>query len=200
MREEWLISADERDKALSRRHATHVERLSLHAHELPALAIGESVLIQNQTGNHPGRWDRTGVVVDIGPGPRQYLVRTDGSGRVTLRNRKFLRTCKTVAEPPFHTPLTPQPTTKYQHSSEEPDSTLTDDPAIQSFTLPHDDDLKIPESTSDAAPQQQIIQPQPAPSEAPRSTASEASQIPQAPRRSTRISNPPIRYGDYVTH
>ena len=200
MREEWLISADERDKALSRRHATHVERLSLHVHELPALAIGESVLIQNQTGNHPGRWDRTGVVVDIGPGPRQYLVRTDGSGRVTLRNRKFLRTCKTVAEPPFHTPLTPQPTTKYQHSSEEPDSTLTDDPAIQSSTLPHDDDLKIPESTSDAAPQQQIIQPQPAPSEAPRNTASEASQIPQAPRRSIRISNPPIRYGDYVTH
>ena len=91
MREEWLISADERDKALSRRHATHVERLSLHTHELPALAIGESVLIQNQTGNHPGRWDRTGVVVDIvvvvvvGPGPRQYLVRTDGSGRVTLK-------------------------------------------------------------------------------------------------------------------
>ena len=85
MHEEWLISADERDKALSRRHATHVERLSLHTHELPALAIGESVLIQNQTGNHPGRWDRTGVVVDIGPGPRQYLVRTDGSGRVTLK-------------------------------------------------------------------------------------------------------------------
>ena len=127
-------------------------------------------------------------------------MRTDGSGRVTLRNRKFLRTCKTVAEPPFHTPLTPQPTTKYQHSSEEPDSTLTDDPAVQSSTPPHDDDLKIPESTSDAAPQQQIIQPQPAPNEAPRSTASEASQIPQAPRRSTRISNPPIRYGDYVTH
>ena len=85
MHEEWLISADERDKALSRRHATHVERLSLHTHELPALAIGESVLIQNQTGNHPGRWDRTGVVVDIGPGPRQYLVRTEGSGRVTLK-------------------------------------------------------------------------------------------------------------------
>ena len=43
-------------------------------HELPALVIGESLLIQNQTGNHPGRWDRTGVVVDVGPGPRQYLV------------------------------------------------------------------------------------------------------------------------------
>ena len=172
----------------------------MHTHELPALAIGESVLTQNQTGNHPGRWDRTGVVVDTGPGPRQYLVRTDGSVRVTLRNRKFLRTCKTVAEPPFHAPLTPQPTTEFQHSSEEPDSTLTDYLAIQNSTLPHDDYLKIPESTSDAAPQQQITQPQPAPSKAPRSTASEASQIPQAPRRSTRINNPPIRYGDYVTH
>ena len=175
---EWLISADERDKALSRRHATHVERLSLHTHELPALAIGKSVLIQNQMGNHPGRWDRTGVVVDIGPCPRQYLVRTDGSGRVTLRNRKFLRTCKPVAEPPFHAPLAPPPTTEFQHSSEEPDSTLTDDPAIQNSTLPHDDELKIPESTSDAAHQQQIIQPQPAPSKTPRGAASEAPQTP----------------------
>ena len=132
----------------------------------------------------------------MGPGPRQYLVRTDGSGRLTLRNRKLLRTCKTVAEPPFHVPLT----TEFQHSSEEPDSTLTDDPAIQNSTLPHDEDLKIPESTSDAAPQQQIIQPQPAPSKAPRGAASEASQTPQAPLRSKRISNPPVCYGDYVTH
>ena len=96
--------------------------------------------------------------------------------------------------------MTPQPTTEFQHSSEEPDSTLTDDPAIQNSTLPHDDDLKIPESTSDAAPQQQITELQPAPSKAPRSAASEASQTPQAARRSTRISNPPIRHGDYVTH
>ena len=59
IRKEWLITADERDKALSRRHATHVERLSLHTHELPALVIGESVLIQNQTRNHLDRWDRT---------------------------------------------------------------------------------------------------------------------------------------------
>ena len=169
----------------------------MHTHELPALAFGESVLIQNQTGNHPGRWDRTGVVVDTGLGLRQFLVRTDGSGRVTLRNRKFLRTCKTGAEPPFHAPLTPQPTTEFQHSGGEP---LTDDPAIQNSTLPHDDDLKIPESTSDAVPQQQITQPQPAPSKAPRSAASEASQSPQALRQSTRICNPPICYGDYVTH
>ena len=96
-------------------------------------------------------------------------------------NCKFLRACKTVAEPSFHAPLTPQPTTEFQHSSEEPDSTLTNDPAIQSSTLPHDDNLKIPESTSDAAPQQQITQPQPAPSKALRSAANEASETPQAP-------------------
>ena len=69
IRKECLISADEGEKALSRCHAMHIERLSLHTHELPALAIVESVLIQNQTGNHPGRWDRTGEVVDVGPGP-----------------------------------------------------------------------------------------------------------------------------------
>ena len=122
---------------------------------------------------------------------------TDSSGTV---NHKFLRTYKTVAEPPFHAPLTPPLTTEFQHSSEEPDSTFTDDPAIQNSTLPHDDDLKIRESTTDATPQQQIIQLQPAQSKAPRGAASETSQTPQAPRRSTRRSNPPKRYGGYVTH
>ena len=41
---------------------------------------------------HPSqdKWDRTGVVVEVLPYD-QYRVKVDGSGRVSLRNRQFLR-------------------------------------------------------------------------------------------------------------
>ena len=57
---------------------------------LQPLKVGERVFIENQTGNHPLRWDRTGLVIEVKQFD-QYAVRVDGSGRVTLRNGKFLR-------------------------------------------------------------------------------------------------------------
>ena len=36
------------------------------------------------------KWDITGVVAEIGDHD-QYVIRVDGSGRMTLRNRRFLR-------------------------------------------------------------------------------------------------------------
>ena len=36
--------------------------------------------------------------MEVGPGPGQYLVKMDGSRRLSLRNRKFLRTFKGVAD------------------------------------------------------------------------------------------------------
>ena len=47
-------------------------------------------MIQNQTGNYPRRWDKTGVVIKA-KGFDQYQVMTHGSRKITLRNRKFLR-------------------------------------------------------------------------------------------------------------
>ena len=44
------------------------------------------------------RGSRSGTVVEIGPGPRQYAVRMDGSRNVSISNRKFLRTYKGVAD------------------------------------------------------------------------------------------------------
>ena len=46
--------------------------------------------VQNQVGPHPTKWDKTGIVTEVRQFD-QYLVRVDGSGRLTLRNRKFLR-------------------------------------------------------------------------------------------------------------
>ena len=48
------------------------------------------VFIQNQTGHKPRRWDKTGTIMECKDFD-QYLVKVDGSGRLTLRNRKFLR-------------------------------------------------------------------------------------------------------------
>ena len=46
--------------------------------------------IQNQTGLHPLKWGKTGVVVEVRQFD-QYVVRVNGSERDILRNRKFLR-------------------------------------------------------------------------------------------------------------
>ena len=55
--------------------------------------------IQNQTGPHPNKWDRTGIVIEVRQF-HQYLIRIDGSGRQTLRNRKFLRKFIPMYQPP----------------------------------------------------------------------------------------------------
>ena len=46
--------------------------------------------IQNQHGNSPKRWCNTGRIVEVGEFDK-YIVKMDGSGRLTVRNRKFLK-------------------------------------------------------------------------------------------------------------
>ena len=86
----WRETLSNREEALRNRHMRDSERLSAHTRVLPALAVGDSVRIQNQTGPYPTKWDKTGIIVEVRQFD-QYVVRVDGSGRVTLRNRKFLR-------------------------------------------------------------------------------------------------------------
>ena len=66
------------------------ERLSEHTRVVPPLAIGNCVRLHNMDGPHPTKWDRTGIVVEVRQFD-QYVVRVDGSERVTLRNIKYLR-------------------------------------------------------------------------------------------------------------
>ena len=86
----WRETLVAREEALKNRHQKVCERLTEHTRQLPQLKVGDSVRIQNQSGPHPTKWDRTGIVVEVRQFD-QYVVRVDGSGRVTLRNRKFLR-------------------------------------------------------------------------------------------------------------
>ena len=86
----WREALLAREEALRHRHQKTAERLSEHTRSIPPLVVGDSVRIQNQSGPHPTKWDKTGIVVEVRQFD-QYVVRVDGSGRVTLRNRKFLR-------------------------------------------------------------------------------------------------------------
>ena len=79
-----------REQALAVKFAEIEKSLGGGARDLPDLKIGDMVQIQNQKGNDPKRWSKSGKIIerlDFG----QYLVKVDGSGRVTRRNRRFLR-------------------------------------------------------------------------------------------------------------
>ena len=99
--ETWTELMSHRELALARRHSRDHERWNEHTHRLPPLQVGDHVYLQNLVGNHPRRWERTGTVVEVRQ-YHQYVVRVDGTGRVTIRNRQHLRKFT-----PFHAPATP---------------------------------------------------------------------------------------------
>ena len=86
----WQDTLATRENALRNRHMKAAERWSEHTRQLPPLVVGDHVRVQNQIGPHPKKWDKTGVIIEVLQFD-QYRVRIDGSGRTTLRNRKFLR-------------------------------------------------------------------------------------------------------------
>ena len=66
------------------------DRWSQRTRTLEQLEVGTSGAIQNQTGNNPTNWDKTVVIIESKP-PSQVMVRDDGSSRVTMRNRRFVK-------------------------------------------------------------------------------------------------------------
>ena len=86
----WKTSLEAREEALRNRHMKASEYWTEHTKKLPPLVVGDHVRIQNQIGQNPLKWDKTGKVIEVKQYD-QYAVRVDGSGRITLRNRKFLR-------------------------------------------------------------------------------------------------------------
>ena len=86
----WTETLAHREQALAKRHSREHEKWGQHTKVLPPLRVGDHVYMQNLTGNHPRRWERTGSVVEVKQ-HHQYVVKIDGSGRLTLRNRQHLR-------------------------------------------------------------------------------------------------------------
>ena len=77
------------------------------------------MLVQNQKGNHPTKWDRTGEIMECRP-HNQYTVKIDASGRITLRNRQYLR--KYTPSPRNVLRGVLLPTINSDHHTEEPTS------------------------------------------------------------------------------
>ncbi|KAJ8369165.1 hypothetical protein SKAU_G00091930 [Synaphobranchus kaupii] len=88
--ETWRETLTAREEALRKRHIRTADTWAEHTKCLPPLVVGDLVRVQNQTGPYPNKWDRTGSVVEVRQHD-QYVVKIDGSGRITLRNRRFLR-------------------------------------------------------------------------------------------------------------
>ena len=97
----WREIADAREKALMPRAKGAHEKWSASSKELPPLSVGEDVMVQNQRGNTPRRWDKRGVVVQV-LGYDQYKVMVAGSRKLTLRNRKYLRKYNKYQPAPFN--------------------------------------------------------------------------------------------------
>ena len=93
LRPEWDAILNARETALAKRALKAVPQ---DKRELEPLEIGDNVQLQNQSGNHPNKWFNTGVVSEVLP-HRQYHVVVDGSRRITLRNRRFLKKISPVS-------------------------------------------------------------------------------------------------------
>lgn len=177
---DWIMLAEDREKALAKRAVSNMEKLTVGTRELPPLSVGDSVLVQNQMGNHPSKWDITGVVVEVKEFD-QYVLKIDGSGRLTLRNRKFLRKITPyqltkhfksdmpvpptpIQEPPQSPP--PQPPARIPDELPKPDSSPTTGPP------------ETPAETLAGTPPAPPLSPAPTPPSPPTSVE---------PRRSSRV-------------
>ena len=118
----WRQTLVAREEALRNRHQKICERLTEHTQNLPPLKVGDHVRVQNQYGPHPKKWDKTGLIVEVRQF-HQYIIKMDGSGRVTMRNRQFLRKYIPAIpkQPVLNTPekLSQNPTVQ-QHATNVP--------------------------------------------------------------------------------
>ena len=86
--QDWTDRLDLRERTLSKKRVTGHARWDEHSQGLSPLRCGDAVMIQNETGRHPTKWDKSSTVVEVLL-YHQYAVRTDGSGRLTTRHRRY---------------------------------------------------------------------------------------------------------------
>ncbi len=113
----WIDAALNRENVVSQRNSKLSERYNLTAHSLHSLDLGDIVAVQNRQK----RWNKTGRIVEKLDN-RQYRVRMDGSGRITLRNRRFLRRVSPSVRQPT---IIPSATMPQQATSAKTAKTVT---------------------------------------------------------------------------
>ena len=214
----WQESQSLRELALRQRNSLAQERWSEHTRTLTPLKVGDRVRLQNQTGNFPNKWDKTGTVIEVKQF-HQYRIRVDGAGRVTLRNRQFLRRFTPVNPPttkrsilddmatiprPLPTPLvtttTPQPPPSLQATPATPPA-MDIPTATQAQTpIPLQPMMDTPTTMQTGlvtpptrASPMKLAEPPTPPSPAHTTNRTPTRTPPQPLRRSTRVKKPPDR-------
>ena len=85
----WSEMADARESSFLKRHYSYSEQ-QRPQRKLSELAPGDTVYIHDQHGPTPRKWNKSGTVIESLP-YNSYLIKVDGSNRLTKRNRQFLR-------------------------------------------------------------------------------------------------------------
>ena len=86
----WRDAWKQKELALRSRYQGCQKRLEEHSKALPPLCVGDRVAIQNQYGKRPNKWERSGTIMEVRDFDK-YVTKVDGSGRLTMRNRRYLK-------------------------------------------------------------------------------------------------------------
>ena len=86
-------------------------KYNAHTRPLKELTPGTYVLIQGKNR----KWNKQGVILEQ-LDHRQYNIKVLGSGRVTLRNRRFIKPCS-IIQPPINIPTEPTPPIQQQQQT-----------------------------------------------------------------------------------
>ena len=214
--ETWRETLKAREEALRKRHIRTAETWAEHTKRLPPLAVWDLVRVQNQTGPHPNKWDKTGNIADVRQHD-QYTIKIDGSGRITFRNRTFLRkfspvhydrpigliyddlATRVTGLTPVVTPQLPDENDSATPTGHTPLATVTSARTQQRKTTPDAVKPTIPGRDTPRCP---ILQTPPPASDTTRAPPpSEPDVEPPAPaigkRRSTRATSVPTWHKDY---
>ena len=65
LRKKWVFTAQEREKALAKRHLSRHTDLLSKSKPLKPLVVGNTIQVQNQHGNNPNKWDFSETIVEV---------------------------------------------------------------------------------------------------------------------------------------
>jgi hypothetical protein len=187
--DQWHNAWSNKEEAIRSRLVRTCEKLNQGSKELAPLREGDTVFIQNQDGNKPLKWDREGTIIHTGDND-QYIVRVHGTGRLTLRNRRFLRKFKSRSPfinevVPYVKPNdTPEPTVVQETDILQLENATSDLPSV-SPRREHVQQLRLIGKTSDDALSPTRVSPQ-----KPAINVETSSQVPSSPSPASPLQVP----------
>ena len=150
LHKQWVLTSQQREDLFKSKNEASMRRYNEISKPLDPLKPQTRVLILTQ-GKVP-RWTKSGVIVMCLPFKR-YKIKLDGSGRIVVRNRRFIRTCHndiSICDDVFDS--IPASTTDFAPSASASNKTPT--ATTSTFTPPAfiRNDAMSPTSTTNAAP------------------------------------------------